>query len=66
VAGGVLGSEHLLVDFEPAAGKVRKQIEHGANAFLRRVARHQRGYGDGAGIDHRVERPLGHFVERSN
>ena len=28
-----------------------------------RVARHQRGHGDGAGIDHGVERPVGHLVE---
>ena len=29
----------------------------------RRVARHQRGHGDRAGVDHGVERPVGHLVE---
>ena len=38
-------------------------VEHGGDALFRRVARHQRGDGDGAGIDHGVERPVGDLVE---
>ena len=33
------------------------------DALFLRVARHQRGDGDGAGIDHGVERPVGDLVE---
>ena len=63
MASRVLRLEHLLVDLEPAAGEVGEQVEHRGDALFRRVARHQRGYGDGAGIDHGVERPVGDLVE---
>ena len=63
MAGRVLRLEHLLVDLEPAAGEVGEQVEHCGDALFLRFARHQRGDGDGAGIDHGVERPVGDLVE---
>jgi hypothetical protein len=63
VTGGEFRLEHRLVDLELPAGQAGEQREHVGDALLLRLAAHQLGDGDGAGIDHRVERPVGRLVE---
>ena len=63
MAGGELRAEHRLVDLELASGEAREQREHVGDALCLVCAAHQLGHGDGAGIDHRVERPVGDLVE---
>src|SRR5262249_54195015 len=50
MAGGVLRLEHLFVDLELATVGVREQVEHGGDALLGRVNRHQRRHRVGTGI----------------
>ena len=64
MAGRVFRLEHLLVDLEPAAGEARRTGRACARcALLPSSPVHQLGDGDGAGIDHGVERPVGDLVE---
>jgi len=63
VAGGKFRSVHRIVDIELAAGEAREQGEHVGDALVLSGALHQLGDGDGAGIDHGVERAVGHLVE---
>jgi hypothetical protein len=63
VAGGKFRSVHHLVDSERAAGETGEQREHVDDALVLSGALHQLGDGDGAGIDHGVERAVGHLVE---
>ena len=60
---GELRVEHRLVDLEFASGKIGEQLEHVSDPLGLRVAQHHLGDGDGAGIDHGVERAIGDLVE---
>ena len=63
MAGRLLGAEYLLVDAELAPGEPAEQSEHVGGALLLRLSTHQLSDGDRPGIDHRIERPVGHLVE---
>ncbi len=46
-----------------ASRQAGEQIEHVADALFLRVAGHHLGDGDGAGVDHGIERAVGDLVE---
>ena len=58
-----LRAEHALVDLELLPGEAGEQSDHVGDALVLGIAVHQLGDSDGAGIDHGVERAVGHLVE---
>jgi hypothetical protein len=59
VAGVALACEHRIVHHQRPAGASRKRAEQAFEPGVSGVARNQRGHRDGAGVDHRVQRPPG-------
>jgi hypothetical protein len=63
VAGSLLGAKHRLIDTERSPGEIAEQREHVGGALFLRCSVHQSSHGDGAGVDHRVERAVGDLIE---
>jgi len=63
MAGAALRSVNRAIDLHRATAKIGKLAEQSLQTLFMIGAVDQRGRGDGAGIDHRIERPVAAFVE---
>ncbi len=63
VAGFLFRAEGLLVDFDRVTHVALQHLKHGRGLFGIGVALHQRRNGDGAGVDHGIERPVVDLVQ---